>query len=396
MGGLVGYGGDPAVVASRAEIDRVAGQLGVVSSELLGRILHVLPNPIQRVQVDIALPGLEYRIHRTRLALAAVAENYFSAEARVAHSIEAVGHALRDHPWLLNLIPKPLLEKIQLGGAVAFGAAQFAPGSFASQSTRFLASSTNLDKKAEGVQRIGLLNDKKVWFSSEVVAAKQPVTSLANIGSRIDGLSASKGKILVETYVSDGGQRTLLVYLPGTQSFSPIAGKNPFDLATDTALVTDPQNSELLKAVTESLSQSGAKGANVILAGYSLGGVAAAALATQQSLNVTGVVTIGAPVGQISLPANIPVLSIEHGNDPIPAATGETNPLTKNWATASRNFALPIGTPAIEAHELAHYRETLGLVDDSNLAGVSRVRELILGQLDGSKLVKAEVVAFSR
>lgn len=396
MGGLVGYGGDPAVVASRAEIDRVASQLGVVGSELLGRILHLLPNPIHRAQVDLALPSLEYRIHRTRLALATVSENYFSADAQVAHSIESIGHAIRDHPWILQLIPKPLLEKIRVGGAVAFGAAQFAPGGLASQSTRLLASSTDIDKQADNVQRIGLLNDKKVSFSSELVAASPPVRSLAAIGSRIDELSSGDGQILVETYVSAGGQRTLMVYLPGTQSFSPIAGKNPFDLTTDTALVTDPANSELLKAVSSALGQSGAHGANVIISGYSLGGVAAAALATQSGLNVSGVITIGAPVGQLQLPASVPVLSIQHSNDPIPAATGETNPLTKNWATVSRAAELPIGTPAIEAHELSRYRETLKLVDESHLVGVSRVREMILGQVAGSQLSKAEVFEFRR
>jgi hypothetical protein len=396
VAGLVGYGGDPAVVASRAEIERVSGQLGAVGSELFSRIFHLLPNPIHRAQVDLALPLIEYRIQRTRIALATAAENYFSADAQVAHSIESIGNALRAHPWLLNLIPKAALERIQTGGAIAFGVAQFAPGSIAASSTRLLASSTDLDERVDSVQRIGLLNDRSVKFRSVAAELRKPISSLADIGSRIQSVDASSGQVLVETYVAPNGSRTLLVYLPGTQSFSPIAGKNPFDLVTDTALLTEPENSELLKAVSAALNQSGAKGANVIFAGYSLGGIAAAALATQSGQAVSGVVTIGAPVGQFQLPENVPVLSIQHSNDPVPAASGETNPLTKNWATVSRSAELPLGTPAMEAHDLDRYRETLAMVDAETMPGVSRVRELILNQVLGSRLSKAEAFEFRR
>jgi predicted esterase len=297
---------------------------------------------------------------------------------------------------LLNLIPKAALERIQAGGAIAFGVAQFAPGSIAASSTRLLASSTDLDERVDSVQRVGLLNDRSVKFHSVATELRKPITSLAEIGSRIEELDASSGQVLVETYVAPNGSRTLLVYLPGTQSFSPIAGKNPFDLVTDTALLTEPENSELLKAVSAALNQSGAKGSNVIFAGYSLGGIAAAALAIQSGQAVSGVVTIGAPVGQFQLPENVPVLSIQHSNDPIPAASGETNPLTKNWATVSRSAELPFGTPAMEAHDLDRYRETLAMVDAETMPGVSRVRELILNQVLGSRLLKAEAFEFRR
>ena len=396
MAGLVGYGGNPAVVASRAEIERVSGQLGSVSSELLGNILHLLPNPIERAQVDAALPSIEYRIHKTRLALAVTAENYFSADARVAHSLEAVGHALRDHPWLLRLLPKSTLEEMRAGGFAAFAIAQFAPGDFGSQSTRLLASSTDLGKQTDSAQNLGLLNDKKVEFHVVETSQRAPVRSLAEIGSRIYELNEAKRQIRVETYLAADGQRTLLVYLPGTQSLSPIAAHNPFDATSDAVLATDPKHSQLLKAITAALNQAGAKGAHVVLAGYSLGGIAAAQLAAQGGFDVSGVITIGSPVGQVHVPGGVPVLSIQHSNDPVPAATGESNPLTQNWATVSREANLPLGAPALEAHELVRYRETLGMVDTTKLDGVSRVRDLILNQLLSGKLEKAETFEFNR
>jgi hypothetical protein len=96
------------------------------------------------------------------------------------------------------------------------------------------------------------------------------------------------------------------------------------------------------------------------------------------------------------MPSNVPVLSVQHNNDPIPSATGTVNPLTENWATVSREAKLPLGTPALSAHDLDRYCETLGLVDKTNLAGVSRVREMILSQLTGSKLETTQTFEFDR
>jgi hypothetical protein len=57
---------------------------------------------------------------------------------------------------------------------------------------------------------------------------------------------------------------------------------------------------------------------------------------------------------------------------------------------------LPLGTPALEAHDLDRYRETLAMVDAETIAGVSRVRELILSQVAGSQLAKAQAFEFRR
>jgi pimeloyl-ACP methyl ester carboxylesterase len=363
---------------------------------MLDRILYLLPNPIERAQVDAALPHIEFQLHKTRLALATAAENYFSAEARVSHSLETLGHALRDHPWLLRVLPQSTLDKIRVGGAVAYGVAQLAPGDFASQSTQLLASSTNLGGQADKAQRVGLLNDRPVSFHLIASSQRAPIRSLAEIGSRLDEVNEAKKQIRVETYVSQTGQRTLMVYLPGTQSLLPVAGDNPFDLTSDTQLATDARHSQLLTAIRQALAESGAKGSKVIFAGYSLGGIAAAQLAAQGGLDVAGVVTIGSPVGQVHLPSNVPVLSVQHNNDPIPAATGAVNPLTENWATVSREAKLPLGAPALAAHNLDRYCETLGLVDKTHISGVSRVREMILSQLKGSKLETTQTFEFDR
>ena len=50
----------------------------------------------------------------------------------------------------------------------------------------------------------------------------------------------------------------------------------------------------------------------------------------------------------------------------------------------------------MEAHDLDRYRETLAMVDAETMPGVSRVRELILNQVLGSRLSKAEAFEFRR
>ena len=396
MAGLVGYGGDPAVVASRAEIDRIGAHLHLVGSQLVLHSLNFLPDPIARLQLDSQLPLLECRVQKTRLALSVAAENYFTTEARVSHTLEAVGHALQKHPWLLHLIPKPVLREIEVAGLSAFAVAQLAPGNFGKQATGALASTVNLESELAKANRRGLLVDRPVQFRQIASRSSAPVGSVTEIGRRIEEVNRFKRQIRIDTYVGGDGQKTMLVYLPGTQSLLPIAGSNPFDVTTDATLAANPDQSQLLKAISGALDSAGAKGAHVIFAGYSLGGIAAAELAASGRFDVTGVITIGSPIGQVNLPSGIPVLSIENSNDPVPAATGRVNPLTENWATVSAEAKLHLGVPAIEAHELENYFGTLQEVDQTKMLGASRVRDLIVGQLKGSELTETQTYEFNR
>jgi hypothetical protein len=296
----------------------------------------------------------------------------------------------------LHLIPKSTLREIEIAGLSAFAVAQLAPGNFGKQATGALASTLNLESELAKANRRGLLVDRAVQFHQIASRRGEPVGSVTEIGQRMDAVNRVNRQIRIETYQAADGQKTMLVYLPGTQSLSPIAGSNPFDVTTDVTLAAKPNQSQLLKAISGALDSAGANGAHVILAGYSLGGIAAAELAASGRFDVTGVITIGSPIGQVHLPSGIPVLSIENSNDPVPAATGRVNPLTENWATVSAEAKLHPGVPAIEAHELRHYMGTLREVDQTQMVGPSRVRELIVSQLKGSELTDTQTYEFNR
>lgn len=396
MAGLVGYGGDPAIVASRAEIERVGVLIAAVADRLLGGFFDFLPNPVHRAQVDIQVPLLLGRMAKTRIALAAAAENYFTADAQLAHKLEDLGNVIRDNPWLVNLIPKGAAAKIEFAGAVGFALAQVAPGATAANATRTLAATRDLEKDLSKANGVGLLVDRRVQFQAVSAEPQAEVHSLSTLGHSLAKLNTLDAQIRVETYVSPGGEKTLLVLLPSTQSMLPVASANPFDLTSDATLAINPEESELQEAVMRALASAGAREANVILAGYSLGGVLAANIASSNEFNVTGVVTIGSPVGHVEIPGQIPVLSLQHQNDPIPALTAATNPLTENWATATRMVELNLAEPAIKAHEFEHYEKSLALADTSTNKGVVRIRELILNQLSGSQLVSTQGFSFSR
>lgn len=386
MAGLVSYGGDPRVVASRAEIERVSGHLGTVSSRALTQLLDLLSNPIHQAQFAMQLPELEVRLTKLRLALSATAEGYFTTEARVAHRIDQVGHLLRDHPWLLNLIPAGIRDKVIAGGVAAVGLSVFAPGNTGARSIRLLSATQNLDERVASVQQLGLLNDKKVVIrESRVTSGGSGARNLRDIAERIHQTQEAKSEVRVERYVASNGRETFVLYVPGTQSGSG----NPFDFTSDAVLATDPQQSELAKAVKSALAEAGVTPeSNLVVAGYSLGGLLSSSIAEDPSFNVTGFVSLGAPIASAQIPASVPVISIEHSNDPIPTLTGETNPLTENWVTASRQVELSPGEVALNAHDLAEYRKSASMADQSSDYGLMRVREAVLGQLKSSQLVE--------
>jgi pimeloyl-ACP methyl ester carboxylesterase len=175
------------------------------------------------------------------------------------------------------------------------------------------------------------------------------------------------------------------MYLPGTSNWLPAGNGKAFDLKSNLELLGGEENTNSSRAAHAALSAYGGKPQDrIVLVGYSQGGILAASIA-EQNLNVVGLVTIGAPVANAKLPENLPTLSIEHSNDVVPALAGETNPLTKNWATASRHVNIELGETALKAHEISNYAETARQVDHSNNAGLVRIREQILGNLDGAK-----------
>ncbi len=176
-----------------------------------------------------------------------------------------------------------------------------------------------------------------------------------------------------------------IVEISGTQVWDPGAGTNPFDVTTDVrsmardaTVLADGVRRALERAQAASASAGGARDGDsgpdqdlgpVMLVGHSLGGIAAAGLASSprftQSQRVTHVVTMGSPVGRMPVPAGIEVLSLEHTQDAVPRLDGQPNPDRATWVTVLRDLGDGEAHTASQAHDASLYVDTAGLVDTS-------------------------------
>lgn len=171
------------------------------------------------------------------------------------------------------------------------------------------------------------------------------------------------------------GSWTWVVDVPGTQTFDPRAGRNPWDLTSNVLLVAGEQTLTMqgvTRALADAERRTGARGrSRVVLTGHSQGGITAAALAAdpgfRRRFDVTHVVTSGAPIGRAAVPESVSVLSLEHREDLVPALDGEDNPDRALWVTVERAVGEDLGPQggASDAHDVDHYAQTARLVDQS-------------------------------
>jgi hypothetical protein len=172
-----------------------------------------------------------------------------------------------------------------------------------------------------------------------------------------------------------------VVEISGTQAWDPGAGDNPFDVTTDVRSMAQ-QATVLADGVQQALGQaqaastgaagplsSGRESPPVMLVGHSLGGIAAAGLASSPAFTaehrVTHVVTLGAPVARMPVPATTHVLSLEHTRDAVPRLDGQPNPDRATWVTVTRDPVDDGIDRVSQAHDLGGYEKTAALVDGS-------------------------------
>ena len=384
MSGLVSYGGDTQVVATRSEIERITGELSLIQRRLVDELqpMAQLSGLVHHAQLDLQLPETLVRLGIQRHGCFIASESYFTADAQVAHRLESLAQTLHDNPWLSKMIPKEAWIALAATTVVA----GFTNTDITSQVIRATGSQIPVTK-------IDLLTQV---LPSEPVLAKEVAassfTTPKSIGDLTNRLRSDSGNIRIESYQSSAG-RVLVVYLPGTANWSPVGGKSAFDMRSNIELIGDTEKSNSSRAANAAITAFGEKtGDRLILVGYSQGGMVAAEIA-ETNKNVVGLVTIGAPVAEAKVPTHLPTLSIEHSNDLVPALAGETNPLTENWATASRHLEIEPGQTVIDAHNIDSYAETARMVDSSDDAGLNRVRKLILQNLSSAPLIAAKEYA---
>lgn len=166
-----------------------------------------------------------------------------------------------------------------------------------------------------------------------------------------------------------GHRDVYLVILPGTHG--ELDDDNPFNpRGIIDSLGYDSQN--YAQAIEESLEVSGARpGDEVIFSGHSQGGIHAMNLASNPMLRrkfeVTSVLTLGSPVGNIELPDEVKSLHLEDATDPVPGMDGRSNRRKDHQVTLT--FPGPANPEALDSggfgrgHHVENYGEHLEEVE---------------------------------
>jgi hypothetical protein len=226
----------------------------------------------------------------------------------------------------------------------------------------------------------GLLQETNVRvIQTEADAPARSPLTLANMVQRVMQVDDREGaKIRIEKYSGK-----YLVYIPGTQVWQPFAKTNPFDLTSNLSAMTGAGVAASELGVQCALLQAGVTQTDrVIFIGHSQGGLIAANIAAnaqKQNYRVAGLVTFGAPLGQLATQIKVPTISLEHTNDVVPKLGLKANPLASEWVTVQRELPVDANRSAlVQAHELPGYLETAKLADDSNDVGVQRIKSELL------------------
>ena len=108
-----------------------------------------------------------------------------------------------------------------------------------------------------------------------------------------------------------------------------------------------------------------------------------------------GLVAFGAPLGQIKN-LKVPVMAIEHVNDPVPNLSGKANPMKKNWVSVQRISEKPESDALMFSHSLKSYRNTTTAIDVSSDVGIKNIKGEIFQKLGAAKPSKSFEFVISR
>jgi hypothetical protein len=345
------YGGNPDIVATREEIQRVAFEIKLAAEQLaaFSSIESLLLNPLRQLQYRAATVNVLAKLERLHSNCLVASEQYFSTEAQIHRRFE------------IHFVPA--LAGIATNIATTFG--------------------WKLDHSVSATK-------------TGTVATRSP-NSITQLLDRLSQVSSKKQPTVGIDFFQTADQRTAIVYIPGTQTLGLGDGSNPLDLQSNILAMQGNGLAASERAVLEAMNQAGiAETDEVIFVGHSQGGMVAGNLAQHPADYITaGLVTIGAPIAQLKL-SKVPVMAIEHVNDPIPNASGKVNPLTKNWVTIQRTSQALESDAPMHSHSLKSYRNTTQEVDASKSKGILNIKQQLLSQVQGAPVGKAMDFVISR
>ncbi len=297
-------------------------------------------------------------------------------------------------------------QALGAGHAITLGPAPFGP-SAADFLTWMLALSALGWAELLGGSRGLTVEEEDTRITSPPRGAEDLVERIGALypGADDDGDVA---RVAIECIEHQDGSRAWIIEIPGTQSFWPDGGPNPFDLTADLQMMAG-RTSDVMIAVTAAMEQTSiAPGDAVMLSGHSLGGIAAMALASNDSFvsryPVAAVVTAGSPVARFAPIGGTSVLSLENSTDLVWALDGAPNPDRATWITVEHDLRASevaadrvAATSLVGSHEPATYARTASLFDSSSSSSAGAWRDQNAAFLaDGASTSTRTTYAISR
>ena len=200
---------------------------------------------------------------------------------------------------------------------------------------------------------VGLLRETPVRIDrARVTTGGTPPSGAAERFERIP----EGDQVRIERYEAPGERPAWLVYVGPTETFSPVATDEPWDLTSNIAGVAD-LSAGSIRATELAMARAGIQpGDDVQLMGYSQGGLVAARLAGSGTWNVVGLESYAAPTGSVQLPPDLPGLVVRHTDDLVTATGG---PHSVSGQVQVEREAYPAGVPIPDDQPLpAHQRPT--------------------------------------
>ncbi len=349
---LDSYGGNPDIVATREEIYRVAFEIKLAAEQLnsISSLEALLVDPIHQLHFRFLAVSINSKLEKLYNNCLIAAESYFTTEAQINRRFEISG------------IPKIAYLASNLGEA------------------------------------LGWKLDQKVSASLSRNVATTPPNSISEILDRLAQISSQPNpSVAIDIFQNSSGSKTAIVYIPGTQTMGLGDDENPLDMQSNFLAMSGSNKAASERATVLAMKQAGVSDTDqVIFVGHSQGGMVAGNLAANpDNYVVSGLVTFGAPLAQLTL-SKIPVLAVEHVNDPVPNISGKANPMKSNWVTVQRMSSASESDATLHSHSLDSYRNTSKEIDQSHKSGIQKIRDKILETTRGSKIGTALDFVISR
>ena len=328
-GEIVSYGGDAKIVATRAEIDRVMVELFGIGAWLRDQVEFedFLTETFPRVRLALELPPILEKLERIRQACANAADSYFGSEAEIS---------------------RELRENIELpikNIATGFAGAAAALG--------FMAE-TQVTASVVGVENY-----------------VDPANTISEYARRLAMVAAiNPGWIRIEKF-----NTRYVVYIPGTEDWSPVTGKNPLDLTSISGAISKTGSAGSERAVALAMEKAGIQPeSRVLFVGHSQGGLVGANISTRFA--GSRLLTFGAPISQLGSELTAESMAVEHVGDVIPRLDGKPNAFSPNLVTVRQELA---SEKSLHPHSMETYRDTAQVIDatpetSQSNSGFARVR----------------------